>query len=117
MNTAALIDKRAAIINYAYQRGDTVAEPVQILEGGVAADITGRTYRAQLRRYDDDPAPIDFTVDIIAPTVGQLVLRLDDTQSALLDGTYQWDLEQNAGGVIRTLLGGTWLFDPDTTHS
>lgn len=112
----AMIDKRAAIVSYAYQRGDTVAEPVTILEGGVPADITGRTYRAQLRRYDD-PDPIDFTIDITAPTAGQIVLRLDDAQSALLDGTYQWDLEQNAGGVVRTLVGGTWLFDPDVTHS
>lgn len=112
----AKIDKRPARVNYKYRRGDTVAEQVTIEEGGVAANITGRTYRAQLRKTVGGEVFVAFTVDITNPAGGVLVMRLTDTQTEPLSGRYYWDLEQTAGGVVRTLMAGEWTFDPDVTR-
>lgn len=117
MTTTTKIDKRPGKVNFGYRRGDTVAEPVTILEGGVAADITGRVYRAQLRTDADADVFVAFTVDIVDAAAGQIVLRLDHDITKGLSGPYAWDLEQDTSGVIRTLLAGTWTFDPDVTRT
>lgn len=112
----AKIDKRPARVNYSYRRGDTVAEPVTILEAGVPADISTRTYRAQIRKSIGGAPFVAFTVDTTDGPNGELVLRLTDTQTETLSGRYFWDLEQIAGGVVRTLIAGEWFFDPDVTR-
>lgn len=110
------IDKRPGVVNYAYRRGDTVAEPVTIQEGGVAADISSRTYRAQLRKTVAGEPYLAFTITMDGAASGELVMRLTADQTEPLSGPYFWDLEQTAGGVVRTILAGVWTFDADVTR-
>jgi hypothetical protein len=117
MAATVTIDKRAAVVNFQYQRGDTVAEPITILESGSPANLTGRVYRAQLRKRINSASSVPFSITIPTPATGEMVLRLDPAETALLSGTYFWDLEQEVGGVVRTLIRGEFVFDPDTTRS
>ena len=112
----AKIDKRPARVNYKYRRGDTVAEPVTIIEAGVPANISARTYRAHIRKTVGGEPFLSFTVDVTDAAGGELVMRLADTQTEALSGRYFWDLEQTAGGVVRTLIAGEWVFEPDVTR-
>lgn len=117
MAATVTIDKRAAVVNFKYQRGDTVAEPITILEAGTPADLTGRVYKAQLRKRANTASSLLFDITIADPETGEMVLRLDHDVTAELSGTYSWDLEQEVGGVVRTLIRGEFVFDPDTTRS
>ena len=117
MAATVTIDKRAAVVNFKYQRGDTVAEPITILEAGSPADLTGRVYRAQLRKRINAAASVVFSITIADPLTGEMVLRLTSDETSLLSGTYFWDLEQEIGDVVRTLIRGEFVFDPDTTRS
>jgi hypothetical protein len=117
MAATVTIDKRAAVVNFKYQRGDTVAEPITILEAGSPANLTGRVYRAQLRKRANAAASVQFVITIATPATGQMVLHLDHDTTSELSGTYFWDLEQDISGVVRTLIRGDFVFDPDTTRS
>lgn len=88
-------------------RGDTVLVPVQIKESGAPANVTGRTYKAQVRREADGPVVASFTVDSTAAATGVIGLNLNaSTTEALAPGSYIWDLEQKTAGSVRTLLAG-----------
>lgn len=117
MAATVTIDKRAAVVNFKYQRGDTVAEPITILEAGSPADLTGREYHAQLRKRANIAESVVFEITINDPTTGEMVLHLDHDTTSELSGTYSWDLEQHIGAVVRTLIRGEFVFDPDTTRS
>lgn len=114
---ATKVDRRPAPHNFFYRRGDEVAEQITLLDGDhVPIDITSNTYRAQIRRSAASATYVSITVDVTDPTGGELVLRLDPSITEGLSGEYQWDLEQNDGGVVRTLLAGRFVFDPDVTR-
>lgn len=110
------VDLRPGKLNIKVSRGDTDGIPIDIREGGVAADLTGRTFTAQLRRSANATTAVDVEVDTTDADTGRLVLRLDPAVTETLSGDYQWDLEQVVGGTVRTLLKGTWSFDPDVTR-
>lgn len=114
---AARVDKSPAKLNYKYKRGDTVAEPITIKEGGEVADLSDRTYAAQLRKAADAEVFVQMTVDETDKAEGTIVLRLEHEETIELSGRYVWDLEQTRGNVVRTLLGGDFLFDPDVTRA
>jgi hypothetical protein len=46
-----------------------------------------------------------------------IVLRLADTVTDDLSGSYVWDLQQDTAGVIRTLVGGSFVVLKDVTHA
>ena len=110
------VDLRPGRLDIKVSRGDTDGIPIIIQEGGVAADLTGRTYAAQLRRSAAAATAIDVTVDTTEAANGILILRLEPAVTETLTGIYQWDLEQTVGGTVRTLLAGRWTFDPDVTR-
>jgi hypothetical protein len=112
----AVVDLRPGKLDIKTSRGDTVAVPLTIREGGVPADLTGRTFAAQIRKSKGAATSTALTVDTTGAADGQLVLRLDATAAAALSGTYVWDLEQTQGGTVRTILEGRWTFGPDVTH-
>lgn len=114
--TTPTVDLRPGKLNVKVARGDTDGIPIDITENGVAADLTGRTYTAQLRRSPNSTTAIDVTVDTTGAATGRLVLRLTPEVTETLSGDYRWDLEQDDGGSIRTLLTGIWQFDPDVTR-
>lgn len=113
----ATVDLRPGKLNVKTSRGDTVAVPITIQEGGVAANLTGRTYAAQIRKSKASTTSVAVTVDTTGAASGQLILRLTATATAALSGDYQWDLQQTQGGTVRTILEGRWTFGPDVTRS
>ena len=110
------VDLRPGKLDIKVTRGDTDGIPIVIQEGGSPADLTGRTYAAQLRRSRNAADAVDITVDATDAATGELVLRLEPDITETLTGEYQWDLQQTVGGTVRTLLTGRWIFDPDVTR-
>ena len=113
----ATVDLRPGKLNIKTSRGDTVAVPITIQEGGSPANLTGRTYAAQIRKSRASATAVTVTVDTTGAASGQLVLRLTAADTATLSGEYQWDLQQTQGGTVRTILEGRWTFGADVTHA
>lgn len=90
-------------------RGDTETLVVTITtDGSTAVNITGRTYKAQIRTQQDSTTiKASFTCVVTSGAAGQVTCTLSATDSATLSaGLYFWDLEENASGVISTILSG-----------
>ena len=101
-------------------RGDTETLVVTITtDGSTAVDITGRTYTSQIRTQQDSTTiKASFTCTLSAtPTDGKVTCVLSATSSAALSaGLYFWDLQENASGVISTILAGTVTVLADVTR-
>lgn len=110
---AGTVDFRPARVNVRSVRGDTVAMPISLVEGGNPASLAGRTFAAQLRVTTEDVDDTPFTTEVSGGTV---TLRMTADVTEGLEGQYAWDLQQTLGGAVRTLVGGLWTFDPDVTR-
>jgi hypothetical protein len=100
-------------------RGDTETLVVTITtDGSTAVDITGRTYRAQIRSQQDSTTiKASFTCVVTSGASGQVTCTLSAaSSSALSAGLYFWDLEENASGVISTILAGNVTVLADVTR-
>ena len=100
-------------------RGDTETLVVTITsDGSTAVDITGRTYRAQIRSTQDSTTiKASFTCTVTGAASGQVTCILSATSSATLSaGLYFWDLEENASGVVSTILSGNVTVLADVTR-
>lgn len=109
-----------ATLNLEIVRGDDFAESFTIQEGDPLApvDVSARTYTSQVRpSADSTTVTATFTVDMTSAAAGVIVLRLADTVTDDLSGGYVWDLQQDTGGVIRTLITGDFTVNPDVTRA
>ena len=100
-------------------RGDTVTIVVTMTTNGTTPiDITGRTYSAMVREdYDSTNAAATFTCTVTSGINGEVTLSLSSTSTAALQPyNYVWDLQENASGVITTVLGGQFVVMPDVTR-
>jgi hypothetical protein len=100
-------------------RGDTETLVVTITsDGSTAVDITGRTYRAQIRSTQDSTTiKATFTCTVTGAASGQVTCVLSALSSATLSaGLYFWDLEENASGVVSTILAGNVTVLADVTR-
>lgn len=99
-------------------RGDTETLVVNITSDGAVIDITGRTYRAQIRSTQDSTTiKASFTCTVTNGPNGQVTCILSATSSATLPaGLYFWDLEENASGVVSTILSGNVTVLADVTR-
>lgn len=100
-------------------RGDTETLIVTITtDGSTAVDITGRTYTSQIRTQQDSTTiKASFTCTVTSGAAGQVTCTLSATSSATLSaGLYFWDLQENASGVISTILAGTVTVLADVTR-
>jgi hypothetical protein len=81
-------------------------------------DITGRTYTAQLRKaLSQTSADATFTCTVTDAANGEITITMSHTiTAALTPGCYYWDLQQNAGGVLNTILGGKAEVVTDATR-
>lgn len=100
-------------------RGDDFAEEFEFVDANEAAiDVSARTYTAQIRASTESTTvTATFSVDMTDAATGIVVLRLADTVTDDLLGSYVWDLQQNTAGVIRTLFGGPFIVLPDVTRA
>jgi hypothetical protein len=100
-------------------RGDTETIVATIQDdNGTAINITGRTYRAQIRSSQDSTTIRgSFTCTVTSGVNGQVtcVLAADDSET-LSPGLAYWDLEENASGVISTILAGNVTVLADVTR-
>lgn len=100
-------------------RGDTETLVLTITsDGSTPIDVTGRTYTAQIRSTpDSSTVKASFSCAVTSGASGQVTCTLSAASSALLSaGNYFWDLQENAGGIISTLLSGTVTVLADVTR-
>lgn len=101
-------------------RGDTETLVVTITsdDAGTPINITGRTYRAQIRSAQDSTTiKASFTCTVTAGASGQVTCVLSAADCATLpSGQYFWDLEENASGVVTTILSGNVTVTADVTR-
>lgn len=100
-------------------RGDTETIVVTMTtDESTPIDITGRTYRAQIRQSQDATTiKASFSCTVSNGAAGQVTCTLTATDSATLPvGIAYWDLEENASGVITTVMSGTVHVLADVTR-
>lgn len=100
-------------------RGDTVTVIVTMTTNGTTPiNITGRTYSSMVRSdYDATTAAATFTCTVTNGAAGEVTLSLAASSTAAMDpNNYVWDLQENASGVITTVLGGQFIVLPDVTR-
>ena len=100
-------------------RGDTETIVVTIQDdNGTAINITGRTYRAQIRSSQDSTTVRgSFTCTVTSGASGQVTCVLAAADSATLSpGLAYWDLEEHASGIISTILSGNVTVLADVTR-
>jgi len=110
---------KPAIQNLTMVRGDTESIVVTMLSSSnTPIDITGRTYRAQIRTTKDATI-IDgsFTCTITNGPAGEVTCSMSAGSTAsLAAGTHYWDLEETSAGVVSTVLAGTVTVLADVTR-
>lgn len=109
-----------AKLNYTIVRGDDFADTVTIKEGDPAAavDVSARTFTAQVRASADATTIVaTMTIDMTDAATGIVAYSIADTVTATMNGGYVWDFQQDTGGVIRTLMGGSFVVVKDVTRA
>ena len=108
-----------AKLNYKIVRGDDFADVVTIKEGdpSMPADVSARTYAAQVRSTPDGEVVASMAVDMSSAASGEVGYSVADTLTALMSGQYVWDFQQTTSGVIRTLMSGAFTVEKDVTHA
>jgi len=104
--------------NLKFVRGDTLTLNITITnDGSMPVNITGRTYRAQIR-YEKNSSTIAASFTTTQNnTTGVVTCVLSATSSAALtDGPAFWDFEENNAGVVTTILAGKVTVLADVTR-
>ena len=104
--------------NLSITRGDTETIVITMQTDSTAINITGRTYRAQIRATKDAATiAATLTCTITNASGGEVTCVLSAANSATLTpGTYYWDFEENNAGVISTIIAGTVAVGADVTR-
>ncbi len=101
-------------------RGDTTTIVVSLVtdDGVTPINITGRTYRAQIRsKKDSTSIAASFTCAITDAANGKVTCTLSAANAATLKpGLQYWDFEETASGVVTTILAGIVTVLADVTR-
>ena len=95
--------------NLTITRGDTETVVVTLKDGAnLPINITGRTYRAQIRlTKDSSTISTSFSCAITSAVNGEITCTLSAGNSGTLAvGKQYWDFEETNGGVVTTILAG-----------
>lgn len=81
-------------------------------------DITGRTYTAQIRKVKTQTTPdATFTCTVTDAANGEITITMANAVTATLRvDCYFWDLQQNASGILNTILAGKATVVSDVTR-
>lgn len=108
----------AAKRNIKVTKGDSYSHVItlQTLDGA-PIDVSGRTYQAMVRKVATQTAPnVTFTCTVTNGPAGEVTIYLTDVQTDTLDhGDYRWDFQEDASGIITTLLSGQFKVVQDVT--
>lgn len=109
----------------ALKRHDTWATEIRLMTNGATPtprDVSALSYAAQIR---EEPvvtgvatgAPLaEMDVDMTDAATGVLVLRLTSDQTRDLPSAGFWDLQQDDGGTLTTLIAGKIVVVDDVTR-
>lgn len=113
------IDLRPARLDYKITRGDDFSDTVTIKEGSPAAavDVSSRVFTAQVRQTKDGEVVASMTINMANAADGEVGYSIADTVTDDMAGDYVWDFQQDAGGSVRTLMGGKFTVDADVTRA
>lgn len=95
--------------NLTITRGDTEVVVITMKDSASAPiNITGRTYRAQIRETKDSAViSASFICLVTNAAAGEVTCTLTAGLSAVLAaGKYYWDFEENYSGIVTTILAG-----------
>ena len=110
-----------ASVNLTLVTGDDETVTVLLTTPAGPIDLTGRTYRAHVRRNRSVTGSPDalFTCTVPTPANGEVLLSMSDTLTSALDTTvkYWWDLEEQSGTDTSTLILGRVTVLQDVSHS
>ena len=112
---SALADYTAAVYDVRMTQGDSFVEELTMEDGeGDLLDLSGYTFRSQLRRTADNGLVAEFAISV----AGSVVTRsLSPAVTAGLSGTYVHDFQwTDPQGRIRTLLSGEFEIEPEVTR-
>ena len=105
--------------NLVMTRGDTESIVITMKDSSNAViNITGRTYRAQIRSTKDS-GTIDatFTCTITNAANGEVTCTiLPAVTETLAVGIHYWDFEETVSGVVSTILAGSVNVLADVTR-
>jgi len=112
---STLADYTAAVYDVRMTQGDSFVEELLMEDGeGDALDLTGYTFRSQLRRTADNGLVAEFAISVDGSTVTR---SLNPGVTAGLDGTYVHDFQwTDPSGKIRTLLSGEFEVEAEVTR-
>jgi hypothetical protein len=112
---ATLADYTAGVYDVRMTQGDTFVEELLMEDGdGEAIDLTGYTFKSQLRRTADNGLVAEFGITVAGSTVTR---SLTSSVTTGLDGTYVHDFQwTDPQGRIRTLLSGQFEIEPEVTR-
>ena len=103
----------AARYNYTVDQGSDFTFTYTLNSGGVAVDLSGSTFKMDVRtKYKDTALVFQLTdgsgIDITNAASGILVITFTDTQTKLLtEKNYYYDIEQTDGsGIVTRRLQG-----------
>jgi hypothetical protein len=99
--------------------GDTETVTVTMQDAsGVAINITGRTYSAQIReKASSSTALATFSCSIVNAAQGKFACTLSSgITTNLSPANAVWDLQESNSGVITTLLAGDVVISRDVTR-
>ena len=100
-------------------KGDSYTHEVRIKDSlDDPIDVTGRTYRVQMRKSKASESVIlefDTSITDAANGVVQFSLSSEDSSNISV-GTYYYDFEENNGGYITTLMGGKLIITGEVTR-
>lgn len=109
----------ATIANIAIDQGTTYSATIQVTDGaGSARNLAGHTARSQIRKSYYTTANTAFTVNILNPGEGEIVLSLTANQtSGLKAGRYVYDVElvANATSTVERIVEGIVTVYPEVT--
>ena len=105
--------------NLTITRGDTEIVVITMKDNtSTAVNITGRTYRAQIRATKDSSViSAAFVCTITDAAGGEVTCTLSAGVTATLAaGKYYWDFEETSSGTVTTILAGTVTVLADVTR-
>lgn len=85
---------------------------------GALVDLTGYTYRGQIRKTYSSSTAVDFTVTANTPTNGELTITLTAAQTgAMKAGRFVYDVEIELANVVTRVVEGQLEVTPRVTRT
>ena len=85
---------------------------------GALVDLTGYTYRGQIRKTYSSSTAVDFTVTANTPTNGELTITLTAAQTgAMKAGRFVYDVEIDLANVVTRVVEGQLEVTPRVTRT